>query len=677
MADSLHLDYETACDVDITKVGLDVYTSHPSCRVLMAAYRINDGSLQHWQAHQRRIPGELKEALEDPAVERWAFNAMFERVVTRRVLKIKTPRRRWRCSMVLAYMHSFSGGLGDVGEQIGLPLDSQKSKDGKRLIRKFSIPQRVTKNQPHEWRNWITDPDDWELFGDYNCQDVITEEAIKRRLIRFPIPTVEWEYYELDQLINDRGIPVDPDFVENVIWMAAQRKAELLSEMRDITGAQNPNSVSQLLPWLSDEGYPYNDLNKLSVEKALKRARKGELYCTAECVRVLELRQWASLTSTSKAVTAKRVVTRDWRARFLFQFDGASRTGRASGREIQSQNMKRTPKVFDAEESDEKLSFVTDLIRSGRYDKFDLLCEPMLALTGCMRGMFRAPEGYAFRTCDFKSVESAGLAWVTRCKQLLSVFANNLDPYKDFGTEFYRKAYEDITSFERQICKPPALGCGYRLGPGRDEDGVKTGLLKYAEDMGVEMTPEESIRAVQVYRNRYPEVVQFWYDCERAIQAVLVNKRPQTVGYIRFEWMKPYLLIRLPSGRFIYYYKPKLELRILVNQQGEEYPRRVFTYMGRNQKTHQWTRLEGHGGVITENIVQALTRDILFVGMKRLHDDGFNIVSHAHDEAMVMQRAGDNYYTLERMGELMKQPILWAPGFPLGASGWEGAFYRK
>lgn len=707
MVDVLHLDYETAADVDITQVGLDVYSSPRSRpRVLMAAYRINRrGSLEHWEAHRRRMPAELKEALLDPGVEKWCFNAQFERVITRRVLKIDTPIRNWRCSMVLAYMQSFTGGLAEVGEQIGLPVEQQKTKDGKRLIRKFSMPQKTTVNQPFEWRNWITDEEDWELFCDYNRQDVITEEAVKARLIRFPILPKEWDYYELDQLINDRGIPVDPDFIDNVIWMSERRKGELTARMQEITGVDNPNSVSQLLPWLQGKFYPYGDIRKESVTKALKRHRKGEIELSDDCEVVLELRQWAARTSVKKANKAQLVVGDDGRARYLFQFAGASRTNRFSGREIQSQNMMRTPKEFDPEDDDgEKLEFVTNLIRRGDYQGFELFIdEPMLCLTGAMRSMFRAQDGRRFLVCDYASIESAGLAWVARCPSMLDIFRNNRDPYLFFGEMFYQKPYEEVTRAERQICKPPMLGCGYRLGPGKDKDGTKTGLLAYAENMGVDMTEEEADRAVKVFRDGFPEVRQFWYDCEKAIKYVLTTHKPMKLGYIVFEWLRPYLMIRLPSGRHIYYYKPRLEKRVFYTgnkvrkrvqsegffedgapagkwitvEEDETYVRTVFTYMGRNQKTGQWTRLEGHGGVVTENAVQALTRDILMVGLERLRKAGFYLIGHSHDEGMSEQDDSGNYYTLDLKRELMTQDIDWAPGFPLKAAGWTGQFYRK
>jgi DNA polymerase len=522
------------------------------------------------------------------------------------------------------------------------------------------------------------------------------------------VPEDEWQFYGLDQLINDRGMPIDWDFVTNVIWMSDRRKRQLSDEIIEITGVDNPNSRDQLLPWLQANGYPFDDLRKETVEKALnlapelwgheKDAREDEC---KPAVLVLRRRQWASVRSIDKAVAARRTAGAGHRVRFMYQFAGASRTNRFSGRGVQPHNMKRTPKMLDPEEDDAKLTFATDLIRGGHYDGFDLFIrEPMEAFTGAMRSMFRAPDDSEFKVCDYKSVESAGLGWVADCTRLLNVFRENLDPYRDFGTLFYQKAYGDITTAERQICKPPTLGCGYRLSAGKDEDGVKTGLLKYAEDMGVNMTPTQADHAVKVFREGYPEIPQFWYACERAIRYVLTTHQPFTLGYVRFEWMKPYLLIRLPSGRFIYYYKPRLEKRVVdtgrtkwVRSRGEAntghrqgtlievpdtYIRHSFSYMGRNQKTTKWERIQAHGGVTTENIVQALTRDILKVGLQRLHKAGFYIVGHAHDEGICMQKIGDNFYTLDLMREIYREPIL--NGRPVSRwtqAGWQGKYYRK
>jgi DNA polymerase len=716
---SLHLDYESKADTDLTKVGLDVYSSPRSNpAILMAAYRINrglnKGPLQHWEAHKRPMPNDLREALLDPRVQKWAFNAQFERVMTRRVLGIPTPRASWRCCMVLAYMQSFSGGLAEVGEQCGLPIDKQKLSDGKRLIRKFTMPQNFKEMQaskiaiPAIFKDWNTDPEDWEIFCEYNKQDVIAEESLKSRLIRFPIPEEEWDFYALDQLINDRGIPVDFKFIENVKWMAAERKGELLVKMAHITGLDNPNSgTHQLLPWLQERGYPYSDLTKESVEKALKRDKNCEIGLFDFSKDILEMRQWASRTSVSKANTALDVTGDDGRARFLFQFVGAGRTGRFSGRSIQSQNMTRTPKILDPEHSDERLTMATNLIRNGDYKGFELfLDEPMIAFSGAMRGLFRAPDGYNFTTCDLSQIEFIGLGYLARCQSVIDVYLSGRDPYKDFGVSFYKKPYEEITSAERQICKPPVLACGYRLGAGKDYNGVKTGLLAYAENMGVEMTFEEADHGVKIYRKeKFPEVEQFWYDIEKAIKYVLTTHQPCELGCLMFEWLKPYLLIRLPSGRYLYYYKPILQDRVrstgkiirkrvrsqglfihgvpegewVIEEEEETYTKRTFTFMGRNhhKNSNPWERIDSHGGIVAQNVTEGICRDILMEGMRRLHNLGFNIVGHAHDEIIALTKEGDNYYTLDLMREEMTRVMPWAPGFPLRAAGWQAPFYRK
>lgn len=698
---TLHLDYETYCDLDLRKVGLDVYSDHPSCRVLMAAYRIDGGPLKQWFPHLESMPAELRRALRNSKVRKWAFNAQFERVITRRVLKIKTPRANWRCTQALAYMHCFAGTLEQVGAAMGIPSDAQKKKTGTKLIKIFCMPNKPTKNQPHVYRNWDTDPDLWEEFAEYNAQDVVAEEAILTRLNKkaYPVPEEEWELYELDQLINDRGIPVDMRFVDNIIWMSIRRKKELHDEMRELSDNRivNPGSRNQLLKWLKANEYPHLDLRADSVKKTLASVDEKELILPKRTVKMLRLRQWASMTSVTKARTAKLVVGRGDRFRYGLQFGGASRTLRWAGRKVQTQNMKRTPKVLEAEESAEKLALVTDLIRNGKYDSLEMMVgEPMLALSGCMRSMFRTEKNMEFKTGDYSSIESAVIAWVTGCKRLLKVFRDGRDPYKDFGIEFFRIAYELIEKWQRNLCKPPALGCGFRLGPGKIlPNGKKTGLLGYAENMGVKMTLKQAIRAVKIYREIYSEIPEHWKAYETAIRKCMRTGRDVDVGPVTFELRKPYLCIRLPSNRRIYYFRPKLQNRTIKtgefhNVYDRETGRRkrvektwtrlTFTHMGRDNApgaSNKWKRVESHGGVVIENIVQAVARDVLAVGMRRAHKVGYRLVGHAHDELIAEQRKSDNEFTWQRMCDIMKEPIEWAAGLPLGAAGWQEAFYRK
>lgn len=668
----LRLDYETASNTDLRKRGLDVYSADPSTRVLMCAYKFDAGPVNLWQAHEGLMPRELREALEDPNVRKQAFNAQFERVVTRRVLKIQTPHKGWRCTMALAYMQSFTGALEDIGHQMGLPTERQKIVDGKRLIRLFSMPQKPTKNQPHVWRDWRTDPEDWARFCDYCRQDVIAEEAIETRLSRYPVPDEEWELYELDQRINDRGKPVDLAFVRNAIEMVKRRKAELLEEMKAVTGLANPNSTAQFLPWLQDRGYPFDDLQKDTVKKVLGDFAEN---LTPEATRALQIRQWVARTSVKKYDAILEAVGADGGMRFLFQFHGASRTGRWAGRRVQTQNLPRTPKAI---EDVETLSCVTDCIRDGDYEGLRFYVdEPMEALVGCVRSAFRAPDGHEFVACDLSSIESAVIGWLSQCKRLLQVFYDGKDPYKDFATEFYRKPYDAVTKAERNICKPPTLGCGYRLGGGELIEGKRTGLWGYAENMGVNMSREDAHRAVAVFRETYPEIPAMWKALERAAESTLTTQRPHRVGWLTFEWMRPYLAMRLPSGRRIFYYKPRIENRQVVGRDGEPYMRRSFTYMGQNQKTGEWTRLENHGGRFVEQATQGVARDVLTVGMRAAHRAGFNIVAHIHDEMVTLRRIGDERRSLEKLRDIMRAPIDWAPGLPLGAAGWAGRFYRK
>jgi len=292
----ISLDFETYCDIDIRKVGLDAYTAHPSFEVMMMAYRLDDGPLQHWQAHQGPFPEEARERLLDPGQEKWAYNSAFERRALLCGLGIETPVEGWRCSMALAYMRGFTGSLGAVGEQMLLPQDQQKQKVGARLIRKFCMPQRITRNQPHRRRDWNTDPDDWELFGEYNRTDVFAEEAIRDRIINYPIPEDEWLLYELDQKVNDRGMPFDRVFATNVARMSEARRDELLDRMRALTGLENPNSQAELLRWLRTQGYPFEDIRENTVKRALA--------LNLPCAEVLRLRQWSGKTATKKAATA-------------------------------------------------------------------------------------------------------------------------------------------------------------------------------------------------------------------------------------------------------------------------------------------------------------------------------------------------------------------------------------
>ena len=693
----LHFDYETASDVDLTDVGAYLYASHPSTRVLMAAWSFDYGPVKQWDsASGEPFPQELIDALLDDDIEKWAFNAAFERLITWITLGLKGAGKysSWFCSMVLAYSQSFMGGLDDVLKQTGAPANITKNKEGKRLIRIFSMPQKPTKKNPWVWRDSFTDPEDWALFLQYNVEDVIAErDGVYKRLIKYPMSDGEWNMYHLDQLINDRGIPIDRRFVTNAIEMCDRRKDELLAEMISLTGLENPGSPQQMGNWLRERGYPFEDLRKETIEKVLRENEEGSQVWDhvlrrfvdseglhPEAITAMKLRQNHARTSVKKYDAMLQRIGEDNLFRHAFQFAGASRTNRWAGRGVQVHNLTRTPKYLEPEDTYAfRLEDVTMYIREGDYEMLGMYVEePLDALAGSVRSAI-APldEDEEFVVCDLSSIENVSVGFLTGCERILNIFKEGRDPYKDFATSFYGVPYESVTKKQRTNSKPAVLGAAYRLGGGELRHGKKTGLWGYAENMKVFLTQEESAASVKVWREQHPEVVNYWYDLERAIVKTITSGQTTTVGPVTFAWRKPYLECILPSGRSMFYYKPEVTWHTAVSRAGNEYQKATITYMGKDQVTNQWTRIESHGGKFCENIVQAFARDILALGIKRCHKAGFNIVLHVHDEIVAIQKKGENRLTPAYMAELMTAPIKWAPGIPLGAAGGTMSFYRK
>lgn len=695
---SLSLDFETYCDIDLKKFGLDLYSIHPSCEVLMCAYSIDGGPVHHWDATSEPMPKRLRRALEDDDVLIWAFNAQFERVIMNRVLNIWPKMERWRCTQALAYMHSFFGTLDMVGRQMGIAEDKIKLATGKKLMAMFSSPQRVTRNQPLKRFTAQTHPVEWKMYIEYNIRDVEAECAIKDRLDKpkFHIPAREWEFYALDQIINDRGLPIDRKFVENALEMANRRKTELLAVMREKTGLVNPGSRDQLLPWLKDRGYPFDDLRKDTVKKVLTawdgiqsgelQQRKGELYpdeLTKRAVAVLKLRQQQARTSTTKYQALLTAMGEDGRMRYVFQFCGASRTGRFAGRRFQPQNLTTMRDI----ESESILVQMTETIREGDYESLELYRkEPLDALAGLVRSSVRAPRRKKLVVCDLSSIESVVIGWVARCERLLNVFRNGKDAYKDFATELYKVAYEEVTKQMRKMAKPATLGAGYRLGGGDIRDGKKTGLWGYAENMGVDMTRAESHKNVKTFRRVYKEIPQCWYDLEEAITHVIKRGGTRRVGPVTFYMTKPYLVCELPSRRCIFYKSPRIRREKMEGRDpdtGEryEYWKDSISYMGKQQNGTKWIRVNSHGGKFIENIVQAIARDVLREGMLALHKAGFYLIGHVHDEAISEEAANDNDHTHEQMRLCMIRRKKWmnykGSAMPLNAAGMTTVIYRK
>lgn len=718
----LHFDYETLSEIDLFDRGADIYTSHPSTKILMCSWSLNDDRTELWvPAEGERIPGDLKEALRDPDVNKIAFNAQFERLNTWRVLLrqfgIEVPQEyeSWRCSMALAYMFSFMGGLDDIADQMALV--HRKDPKGKTLIRTFCQPNKPTKNQPFVWRDQHSDPDQWEQFKSYCIRDNEAEKELWNKLIKFGVPDWQWDLYALDQIINDRGLPINRNFVQNALEIAERRKSELISEQNRITGLKNANSGAQLLPWLIDRGYPYENLQKANVVKALVAEEEevknpsnvydyetrqlvpesydgaflnalgqvvGDAVMTGECRTVLRLRQGSSKTSTTKYVACMDGIADDDRLRHCFQFAGGSRTNRWAGRKIQPQNLPRTPKWLEPEDyiNFDRLGYCNNLIETGQYDLLGLFAgDQMDAVAGCVRSCIQAPEGRHLVVCDLASIESVVIFWLTDCERGLNVFRNGLCAYKDFATQMYGVPYEEVTKAQRSGAKPAVLGAGFRLSGGELRDGEKTGLWAYAENMGVKMSKEEANLAVKVFRETYSEIKNAWYQIEDTIErAMVAGGKIVKWGHLEFQIVKPFLRVGLPSGRSMWYYQLRVEKYEADGKFGK-YMRTNITYMGKDQVTTRWQRIESHGGKFIENFVQGLARDILGFGMLAAHAAGFYLVGHVHDELIGEKDKGDDRFTVATLRHEMTKRIQEQHPFlrtmPLNAAGYEGPVYIK
>lgn len=686
MGSIFHLDFETRSVLDLRVVGVDRYVKHPSTKILLLSFAENDNKVEQWQPHLNpKLPSVVDDAVHDRDVIIHAFNATFERNVFNKLLNIWIEYNRWVDSMIWARHMSMPGGLEDVGKTLGLPPSQMKlAAEGERLIQMFSLPVHAGGektlfgiSQP-VFRDWKSDPKDWEIFCDYNKMDTVSERAVLHKMKKFPLPPLEQRGWVLDQKINDFGMPTDMQMVDGSLKIAMQVKADLLKQIKDITNLENPNSNPQILGWIKERGYSFGSLEKPMVARALN----GECPLTPEAKQVLNIRKQASKTSYKKLSALKEVISDDGMLRDQFAFMGSARAGRWSGHTVQLHNLPRPVK-----EVEKNMSRALELLKAGDLVSLSLEFDtpPMEIIASCLRGMFRAPEGYHFDVCDLNAIENRGLGWVARCPAILDVFKNKRDPYIDFAVDMYKQPYEVLyaewkagDSTKRQNAKPAVLGAGYRLGGGEekenpDGDIIKTGLWGYAEAMGVKMTKEEAHLSVKVFREKFKEVVQLWYDLENASMKAVRTGKPQTVGPVTFQaFGKKLLRILLPSGRGLHYIHPKIE-NIAFGNYGEK---PTLTYEGIDLDTKQWTRITTHGGKLTENIVQAISRDILLNGMFEAEKIGIKIAGHIHDEIISLTK-NDSGQKLQDLRQCMIKSPIWAPDFPIDADGYSSNYYRK
>ena len=668
----LHLDFESASRVDLKERGLDNYSKDPSTHVLMLAWAINEALPQVWFPQDGPMPEQLELMIRRPEIKKAAFNAEFERTILRDVLKIETAVSAWDDPMINARYASIAGNLEFVGKVLGLPEDKAKLKTGKALIKFFCSP-----NKKGEFNTREEHPEKCAQFVDYCKQDVIAEREIGEKLKAFRLTEKEKKVFLLDQKINERGIPTDTLFGKNANAIIDFERAKLTREMCALTGLENPNSPKQLLPWLKSQGYPYGSLGKKWITKALGNTDGVGFQNTGVSQngrRGLELRQQLAKSSVSKLVTLAQVVNADGYLRRQYVYYGAARTGRWSGRAVQMQNLPRgSMKKFD-----EAVEAIRQYAGPADIDKIRAFGPPLEVVANCLKGAFRAPNGKRFIACDLSTIEVRILGWLAECLGINEVFEQGLDPYKSFGVRFYKKPYEAITKEERQVCKPAVLQCGYQAGGGelkRDKNGdvYKSGLWGYAEEYGVDMTQEAAAEAVALYRETYPEVVAFWRKCENASIAALQTGEPQRVGPVVFGAVKPckMLWILLPSGRRLHYIRPQLE----TEDGWDGTPRTKLSYEG-NLIGKIWGCKHAYGGIWTENLCQAIARDVLVEGMLAADAGGFTLVGSTHDELLSLEDENSSLNLAALRQHMITRPT-WAPDLMLDADGWEDQIYRK
>ena len=639
---TLSIDIESYSDVNLSKCGVYKYASSPAFEILLFGYAVDGGDVRVVDlACGEQIPDEILSALSDASVTKWAFNAMFERVCLSNFLGEWLEPEGWHCTMVWAATLGLPLSLESAGAALG--LEKQKLTEGKDLIRYFCVPCKPTKANGGRTRNRPEhDPEKWKRFKAYNFRDVETEMQIQKRLSNFPVPDAIWEEYHLDQEINDRGIGVDMELVRQAIAIDARSRERLTAAMRELTELENPNSVQQMKQWLADHGLETDTLGKKAVAELLKTA-PGPLR------EVLSLRQQLAKSSVKKYTAMENAVCADSRAHGMFQFYGANRTGRFSGRLIQLQNLYKNTMP--------DLAQARALVRSGNYEALSLLYEDIPdTLSQLIRTAFVPQDGRKLIVADFSAIEARVLAWFAGEKWVLEVFEKGGDIYCETAARMFHCRVEKHgeNAELRQKGKQATLSCGY---------GGSVGALKAMGALEAGMTEEELQPLVDSWREANPNIVRFWWDVDRAVKDCIRQRVPTETHGLHFDYRSAMLFITLPSGRRLAYVKP----RIGENQFGGE----SVTYMGVGG-TKKWERLESYGPKFVENIVQGTARDILCYAMQTLKN--CSIVAHVHDEIII---EADRRMSVAAVCEQMGRTPPWAKGLKLRADGYECEFYQK
>ena len=643
---NLSIDIESFSSINLSKSGCYRYVESPDFEILLFGYSLDGGAAQVVDlACGEKIPADVIAALTDEAVTKWAFNASFERVCLSRFIGLPTGEyidpASWHCSMVWAATMGLPLSLEGVGAV--LKLDKQKLTEGKDLIKYFCQPCAPTKANGERTRNYpYHAPDKWSAFKKYNIRDVEAEMSIQARLAKFPVSESIWDEYHLDQEINDRGVALDIALVQEAIEIDGRSRSELTAAMKHITELDNPNSVQQMKQWLADNGMETETLGKKVVVDLLKTA-------PPVLADVLMLRQQLAKSSVKKYQTMENAVCVDGRARGMFQFYGANRTGRWAGRLIQMQNLPQNHL--------EDLAEARSLVRVGDFDALKMLYEDVPdTLSQLIRTAFIPREGAKFIVSDFSAIEARVIAWLAGEKWRQEVFESGGDIYCASASQMFKVPVEKhgINGHLRQKGKIAELALGY---------GGSVGALKAMGALDMGLTEDELQPLVTAWRQANPHIVQFWWDVDRAAMEAVRDKRICVTHGIKFYCQSAMLFIVLPSDRQLAYVKPRMG----ENQFGGH----CITYEGVGG-TKKWERLDSYGPKLVENIVQAISRDVLCYAMKTLRC--CSIVMHIHDELVI---EADLRMSLSAVCEQMGRTPPWAKGLLLRADGYETDFYKK
>lgn len=654
---TLAIDIETYSDVNLQECGVYKYVDSDEFRILLLAYAFDEEDIKIVDlASGEYIPDKVRKALLDKNVVKTAFNAQFERVCINKYFNIQTEN--WECTMVKALSLGFPGDLDSVGKVIGIEPDQQKLMTGKNLIRIFSIPRRVKKdNQLSLFKDKVRiipedRPEDWKKFKEYCIRDVETERAIRKKLSRFKQIPEEYKLYQLDQKINDRGVMIDLKMAQKAIQIDTEQTNRLTKTFQEVTGLENPNSLVDIKKYIkSRTGKVVRSITKQNIADLQEKLKDYEDIVTA-----LDIRQKLSKTSIAKYKKMLDITCKDNRARGLLQFYGASRTGRWAGRLIQVQNLPQNH-IKD-------LNTAREIVKSGDLDLLEMMYDnPSDVLSQCIRPTIIPAPGKKFIVSDFSAIEARVIAWLAGEQWRLDVFRSHGKIYEASASQMFNVPIEQIDKGSplRQKGKIAELALGYQGA---------AGALKQMGALKMGLTEDELQELVAQWRNANPKIVRFWYETEAAVMEAIANRSTVKIKpNLKAIYQSGILFLELPSGRRLAYVKPKV-----VDH--DKFPgKKKIVFQELNSTTYQWEEVDTYGGKLVENIVQATARDCLAHSMLKLDKAGYEIVMHVHDEIVIEIDSLKN--ELKSVTDIMGEEIPWARGLPLRADGYECSYYQK